>query len=100
MNKNYKAALDDAAKLWQNEGCTKGMALFENARTRWADTDFKVGADFAFNYQQAKIDKLVEALKLIKYYEEAYMNSSPPQEITLYIQMVDEALAQLEKDGE
>ena len=56
MNKNYKVALDEAAQVTESENTYPVGAL---------SVAFKRGADFAFNYQQAKIDKLAEALKEI-----------------------------------
>ena len=85
MNKNYKAELDEAA-----QDLEKQTNLDWHKKGHDIASAFKSGADFAFNYQQAKIDKLVEALKIIN----SHQNCKDSFEIC------KAALAQLEKDGE
>lgn len=57
--KTYGEQLNEAASDWQNKGCVKDIPLFENARTRWAYTDFKAGAAWQ-KQREAKL--IIEAI--------------------------------------
>ena len=89
MIKNYEAAIDEKYGAYsnycvcRNEWCVCCKAALD-------------GAEFAFNYQQAKIDKLAEALK---YINGEHGIKAPAMVISCHV-VAREALTQLEIDGE
>lgn len=75
---------EELARDWRNSGCIKGLPVFENARTRWADSDFEAGFDAASAEYQKIIEPLVEALDSVVDWESYCINKSMSAREVLY----------------
>lgn len=56
---------DELAQAYQNEGCIKGISVFENSRTRWAKQDFEAGFDAALAELMPMMLEMCEAIRYV-----------------------------------